>query len=146
MNHTIRSRSNKGGALKVILITVGVIAVLGIVAIVGVGWFAKTKIDEAGGLQAVAGKVLTKGLEIMQPEIEKSLGAADKQRLADAVTQLKQSAASLSEEQLDGLNKALKTLAEQMKSGTASEADAKAFVDELTRVLAAKPSVTPAPE
>jgi hypothetical protein len=138
-----RHRAPKGGVLKIILILVGLFVLGAIALIVGGGWYAKTKIDEAGGLQAFTGKLLGTGLELLKPEIEKSLGPEDRQRLNDALAQLKASAPTLSEDQLKGISDAMQKMSGSMQSGAIQEADARAFVDELVRLLESPPPATP---
>lgn len=143
MNTQFVSKHQRGGILKIILVITGILALLLIVAVVGAGWYTKTKIDEAGGLQAVANKLLTVGVEALKPELEKALSAEDAQRFQTALITLKQKATSLTEEQTLELSATVRTMVAKAQSGSLTEADAKLFVDELTRILETPVPSTP---
>jgi uncharacterized protein YaiI (UPF0178 family) len=127
--------NQRGGILKIILIVIGSLALLLLMALIGAGWYGKKKIDEAGGMQAVATKLLTKGVEVLKPEVEKALSAEDAQRFQKALSTLQQKATQLTPDQTMALSQTVRTLSEKMQAGSLSETDAKMFVDELTKLL-----------
>jgi hypothetical protein len=136
MNTTLRPRSSeRGGILKIILLFLGAATLLLIIGIVAGGWYAKTKIDEAGGLQAFTGKMMGKGLDLMKPEIEKALNPEDRLRLDSVLSELQQAAPRLTEQQIQDIAVSIETLTQKMRQGQLSEADAKIFMDELSRLL-----------
>jgi|GEM_PF-1114015 len=128
-------RSRGGGIFKGLLVILGAITLLVILALVGAGWYTKTQIDKAGGLQAFSGKMLTKGLEAVKPQIDQSLAPGDRQRLAEAIATIGKSTPGLTPEQFQDIALSLQGLTRKMQNGNLSDTDAKAFVDELTRLL-----------
>lgn len=127
--------AQSGGIIKTLLLILGAITFLIILGVVAGGWYAKTKIDEAGGLQAFSGKMMTKGLEMLQPEIEKSLATEDRQRLTTLLDEFRQAAPRLTPQQIQDIGLSVETLSQKMGNGTLSETDAKAFIDDLNRLL-----------
>ena len=81
----LRRKSRCGGILKGLLTLLGGITLLAILAVIGAGWYAKTQVDKAGGLQAFSGKMMAKGLDLLRPQIEKSLAPSDRKRLAESL-------------------------------------------------------------
>lgn len=128
-------RPRSGGIFKGLLVILGAITFLVILALAGAGWYTKTQIDKAGGLQAFSGKMLARGLEAMKPEIDQSLAPADRQRLAEAIATIKESAPTMTPEQFQDIALSLQGLTRKMQDGKLSETDARAFVNELTRLL-----------
>lgn len=128
-------RPRSGGIIKGLLLILGTLTFLVILGLVGAGWYTKTQIDKAGGLQAFSGKMLAKGLETLKPEIDKSLAPADRQRLAESIATIEKSAPSMTPEQFQDITLSLQGLTRKMQNGNLSETDARAFVDELTRLL-----------
>lgn len=135
------NKQQHGGVLKVVLITGGVLFLLIIVAVIGAGWYGKKKLDEAGGIQGFATQMMAKGIDALKPELEKVLPAEDVQRLNEDLATLKEQASKLSPEQIEAVANALQKVADKMKQGAVTEADAKTFVDELSAAL----KQTPAP-
>lgn len=144
---SLAPRARKGGVLQVVLIVVGVVVLLGIVLLVAGGWYAKTKIDAAGGLQSFASQMMGKGIEMMKPELDKALQEGDRARLAGAIQMLQEKGASLTPEQIEAISDAVQKLSQQAQGGSLSETQALAFVDELVRQLtpAAPGAEIPAP-
>jgi hypothetical protein len=136
MNTTLRPRSSeRGGIFKIILLFLGAATLLLIIGIVAGGWYAKTKIDEAGGLQAFTGKMMGKGLDLMKPEIEKALNPEDRLRLDNVLNELQQAAPRLTEQQIQDIAVSIEKLTQKMNQGQLSEADAKVFLEDLNRLL-----------
>lgn len=137
--------ARKTSALKIFLLIAGVFALFGIGLVIAGGWYAKTKVDQAGGLQGFASQMLGKGIELMKPRLDEALQPADRERLAAALTLLKEQSLQLTPEQLQGISEAVKALPAKALDGSFSEADAKAFVDELTRLLSPASLGAPTP-
>ncbi|MDZ4787988.1 MAG: hypothetical protein SH807_03530 [Blastochloris sp.] len=143
MNFNLSHKQQHGGILKTILILLGALTLLVIVALVGAGWYAKVKIDEAGGMQAVGSKMMAKGVELLKPELEKVLPAEDLQRLNVDIIKLQEQAAAITPEQIQAVANSMQKLGEKMQGGGLSEADAKIFVDEVSAALKTADPIQP---
>ncbi|MDX6766637.1 MAG: hypothetical protein SFU85_07595 [Candidatus Methylacidiphilales bacterium] len=131
-----RHLARKGGILKSLLLFLGGGFLLLGLALAGLAWYVKTRIESGGGLHAMANRMAAELLTQARPALEKALPPGEENRLNDILDLLQRRAPGLTEQQSQSFALAVEALCRNLQDGSLSESDARTFLDELSRLLA----------